>query len=224
MEENKELEKETIEEVNEELSTEEIVQEEDSGEVSEYEAKLAEYEYRLEEALINIEIKENAALANEGNEEAIEEYKKAKSDYEALRKEYKLYKKENAPRTWWNTLPLRIKIFTFVTLIFAFPFVSWGIIYLWSYPYLWFYKLCSEWLNKLVSEGKDVLAYTYLGIMWYLVSVILIAWLIVLFRKRKKDDVLPEYKKTYMGFIIGDAILILGLLAYQIISMIELWF
>ena len=192
-------------------------------ELSEYEQKIIDYEYRLEEALVNIDVKENIALSNEESIEAIEEYKKAKADYEALRKEYKQYKKENAPKTWWNTLPLRMKVFTFFNLIITFPYISWNYLYVWYLPYLAFYGIFSTGLNKLFENGRETLVYIYLGIMWYLISVVLSIFLVILFVKRKKDDIHPEYKKTYLGFIIGNAILLLGLIAFEIVKMITLW-
>ena len=209
-------EKDLLEEQNE-------ASKEEGSELSEYEQKLNEYQYKLEEALVNIEVKENIALANEEDSNAFEEYKKAKADYEALRKEYKQYKKENAPITWWNSLPLRVKIVSFVNLLFAFPFLSYSVIHLWYYPYLWFYQIFSDGLNKLYDNGKEILTYIYLGVMWYLISAILASLVVVLFIMRGKKDVLPEYKKTYIGFIIGNALLVLGLIAYEIVAMINMW-
>lgn len=219
-------EKETIEEENKEVIEEEIqeVKEEiEQEELSDYEKNLIQYEYRLEEALVNIEIKENAALANEEDLDAINEYKKAKEDYETLRKEYKQYKKENEPASWWNTLPLRVKIVSLINIVFAFPFLSWSIIHFWYYPYLWFYNIFSDGLNKLFNNGRETLVYIYLGIFWYLLVAILIGLVIYIFVKRKKDDVNPKYKKTYIGFVIGNAILVLGLLIYEIVTMITMW-
>lgn len=219
IEENKEEEK--IVEEESDVLEEEI--ETNNNPLSEYEVKLNEYEYKLEEALVNIEAKENAALASESEEDLLA-YQKAKEDYAILRKEYKTYKKENAPRTWWNTLPLRVKIFSLATLIFCFPGLSWGIIILWYYPYKWFYSIFEKGLNKMFSNGNEVITYILLGFMWYLVTFILIGWGSFIFSKRNKEDVLPDYKKTYVGFVIGNAVLIFALLVYQVITMVVMWF
>ena len=192
--------------------------------LSEYDAKVAEYECRLEEAFVNIEICENKALANPDNEDAINAYKEAKANYEALRKEYKQYKLDNRPVTWWTTLPLRIKIMSVVNILFAFPVLSWSLIPVWYYPYSWLYDLFANGLNKLFDNGKDVLVYTYLGAMWYSLVLLLIIYLvIVLLIGKHKKDINPKYKITYIGFIIGNGLFIIGLLIYQVVLMIQSW-
>ena len=225
-EKNNVLEEQTEVKEEETEVTEEVVdeQEEASEELSEYDAKIAEYEYRLEEAFVNIEIKENVALANPEDEAAIKAYKDAKANYEALRKEYKQFKKDNRPVTWWTTLPLRVKVISFFNLIFAFPLLSWSVIPIWYYPYSWLYDLFSDGLNKLYDNGKMALVYTYLGAMWYSLILVLIIWLvIVLVIGKNKKDINPKYKKTYIGFIIGNGVFELGLLIYQIVLMIQSW-
>lgn len=204
MEENKELE------TNEELNN--------------YEVQVQEYELKLEEAMINIETKENIALANPEDEQALLDYKKAKADYEALRKEYHIFKKENKEQTWWTTLPLRMKIFSLCTLVFAFPGLSWVLLPLWYYPYLWFYEIFSDGLKRLYGTALKAFVYIYLGIMWYLVVGLLIAGLVMMFVKKKKSDVTDLNRKAYFGFIIANMVCIIGLLAYQIYAMITIWF
>ena len=192
--------------------------------LSEYDAKVAEYECRLEEAFVNIEIKENEALSNPEDEAAIDAYKEAKANYEALRKEYKQYKLDNRPVTWWTTLPLRMKIFSLVNILLAFPVLSWSVIPIWYYPYSWLYDLFANGLGKLFDNGKDALVYTYLGAMWYsLVLVLIIYLVIILLMGKHKKDINPKYKITYIGFIIGNGLFILGLLIYQIVLMIQTW-
>ena len=225
-EKKEELQEESnIEEVKEtEEETNEQVEEIDNSNLSEYEIKVNEYRCRLEEALINIEVKENIALANEEDEEARKEYFKAKEDYEALRKEFKQFKIDNAPKTWWTTLPLRMKVLSFFNIILCFPYLSWAIIPFWSFPYRWFYEIFSEGLNKMYNNGKETLVMIYLGIMWYLLVAILIACLVIISIKIKKDDVDKNYKKTYIGFIIGNGILVAGVLIYELVMMITGWF
>lgn len=203
---------------------EEKIEEEKIEVVSEYDAKVAEYECRLEEAFVNIEICENKALSNPEDEEALTAYKEAKANYEALRKEYKQYKLDNREVTWWTTLPLRIKIFSVVNILFAFPFLSWSVIPIWYYPYSWLYDLFADGLNKLFDNGKETLVYAYLGAMWYsLVLVLIIYLVIILLMGKHKKDINPKYKITYIGFIIGNGLFILGLLIYQIVLMIQMW-
>lgn len=192
--------------------------------LSEYDAKVAEYECKLEEAFVNIEIKENIALANPEDEAALHEYKEAKANYEALRKEYKQFKAENKPITWWTTLPIRMKIFSFFNFVLAFPFFAWSILPFWYYPYSWLYDIFANGLNKLFDNGKETMAYIYLGLFWYFLVLVLICWfIIILVITKYKKDIHPNYKKTFIGFIIGNSVFTIGLLVYQIVLMIQMW-